>query len=991
MGAIDTALSFVRGGLAAVTGGSTILSDGEEVSKAMPRADQFPPPVEAPKAMFYDPFALIDQMGYKERPSAITYYTLESMAMRDAVIAAIIQTRVNQLAAFAHKQRTPYDMGFRIKLRGSKRRPTRAEQKEIEKFENLVLNTGVVDEPGERDNFETFLRKTARDSLVLDQFCAEVIPNRRGKPAAFIAVDASTIRLAEDWALQPDAKKLDDKVAYVQIYDGTVVSEFTRSEMIFGVRNPRTSIRQNGYGFCLHPSSRVQTTEGPRRIADLSGRDFSVLIGGVAHRARAFVTGERQVFRTRFADGREILTSPDHNVRVFDETGALAWRRVADLRAGDTVACDITPVTGGKQPAPFKYTPEGNARSLPWEIGEPSAALWELLGWLAGDGNYRVRGRGDGPRSAYGRCFSLFYAKYTDAWGKHVDEEPICDRHRMTLEQLGLPAPKYARPDGVEVKFNHEGFGRWFERCGGGEQRVPEAVFGLPMESRAAYLRGLFSADGMRSKNDHVSLGCTDPDLLADAQRLLWSLGIRSRIWSGWANRDLGFGLKPYRIGRLDVYDTDLFDECVGFIQAYKCPVVGAPERQGTRADVVCASFARRFALRVQDSVPLEDRRRIRGLLEATPRWGVTRRWIRSRLPEGAQEFDDLRWHHGMVASVEDTGATIEMLDVEVFSSEHAFVVDGVIVHNSELEMLITTITAHLWAEEYNRRFFSSGSSIKGVLNIKGFVPDEQLKAFRRAWYSMVSGVSNAFRTPILNGEDVQWISMHQNNKDMEFSNWVDYLIKVACSVFQISPDEVGFEIRGSGAGGGGPMFESNNESRLRASRDKGLRPLIRAFFGWMNQGIIWPLDPDFEIAAAGIDSKSEEQRMELATKAVHTYMTVDEIRADHDLPAMPDEKGDVVLDPTWLQFAQAKDMPPPGEGPPGGPDGGAPPPGGDGGLQVPDEEDDPEVPPELPDDDGDGADLDVPDADMGEPLDGKSEDAPRSRGSTARRFVVEI
>ncbi|MFO7970338.1 MAG: hypothetical protein R6U40_01155, partial [Desulfobacterales bacterium] len=38
----------------------------------------------------------------------------------------------------------------------------------------------------------------------------------------------------------------------------------------------------------------------------------------------------------------------------------------------------------------------------------------------------------------------------------------------------------------------------------------------------------------------------------------------------------------------------------------------------------------------------------------------------------------------------------------------------------SELEMLIPTVTSLLWGFEYNQRFFSQGSTPKGVINFKG-------------------------------------------------------------------------------------------------------------------------------------------------------------------------------------------------------------------------------------------------------------------------------
>ena len=71
----------------------------------------------------------------------------------------------------------------------------------------------------------------------------------------------------------------------------------------------------------------------------------------------------------------------------------------------------------------------------------------------------------------------------------------------------------------------------------------------------------------------------------------------------------------------------------------------------------------------------------------------------------------------------------------------------------SEVEQLIQTITAILFASEYNRRFFSSGSSPKGVLNVKANMNQVQMDGFKKAWLAQLSGISGSWRTPIVAAE----------------------------------------------------------------------------------------------------------------------------------------------------------------------------------------------------------------------------------------------
>ena len=221
-----------------------------------------------------------------------------------------------------------------------------------------------------------------------------------------------------------------------------------------------------------------------------------------------------------------------------------------------------------------------------------------------------------------------------------------------------------------------------------------------------------------------------------------------------------------------------------------------------------------------------------------------------------------------------------------------------------EIETLVREITGFLWGIDYNRRFFSNGSSTKGILNFKGTIPDRHLQAFRRQWYSMIQGVENAWRTPITNADDLQWINMQMSNKDMEFSSWIDFLIKIVCARYKIAPEVVNFSYGNSGqsqAMGTAPI-----EEKLKASKDLGLRPLVYWFFQQLNKNWIQRLDPDYEVVPVGFDAKGIDAETDLLQKQTKVYLTVDEAREVVGLKPLPDKKGDLILDPTWLQYFQS-------------------------------------------------------------------------------------
>jgi len=469
--------------------GSGAISQAEQFAKALNRKDSVGDGVEGdsttgkdqdpvveltekdPEALFWDPFAIIEQLGYKERPSAITYGTLAAMVWKVPLIQGILMTRLSQISVFARVQKDMFQTGFRVRSRDHSTKPSPADRKFIRQCEEMLLNTGVSSNPLGRDSLEAFLKKFARDSLTYDQGCFEVVRNKKGQPAQFFAVDAATIRLADTPKTFYDEN---DRYAVrtVQIYDNMVVNEWDHESMAFCVRNPSTSIRNYGYGV-------------------------------------------------------------------------------------------------------------------------------------------------------------------------------------------------------------------------------------------------------------------------------------------------------------------------------------------------------------------------------------------------------------------------------------------------SEMEMLVSAITSYLWAFEYNSRFFSQGSVAKGLLNIKGPINQKQLRAFRRQWYQMVSGIENAWRSPVLNSDDVQWLSMQQSNRDMEFSAFMDFLIKVICGVFLLDPIEVNFKY--GNAGQQRTMFEAANKQKLMESKDKGLKPILRFIARNLTNYIIRPINPDFEFEFVGLEAITQDDLAKLNQGRAKITHTMNELRAEYDLP--PDEYGDIILDPVYLQYRMAKEM----------------------------------------------------------------------------------
>jgi hypothetical protein len=231
----------------------------------------------------------------------------------------------------------------------------------------------------------------------------------------------------------------------------------------------------------------------------------------------------------------------------------------------------------------------------------------------------------------------------------------------------------------------------------------------------------------------------------------------------------------------------------------------------------------------------------------------------------------------------------------------------------SELEILIKQVTAHLWAEDYNSRYFSQGGTTKGILNLKGQnISKTQLDAFRRQWTAQLTGLTGAWKTPVVSVDGLEYINVSQSNREMEYEMWMNYLINMVSAVYQIDPSEINFPNRGGAGGKGGGLGDGGIEDRLENSRDKGLRPLLRFIESSINRHIIRRFSNKFKFTFIGLDPESENDGLASIDKSVRSFRTIDEVRAEKGLKPL-EQGGDIVLDPTYtnylLQLQQQQQM----------------------------------------------------------------------------------
>ncbi len=274
---------------------------------------------------------------------------------------------------------------------------------------------------------------------------------------------------------------------------------------------------------CLTADSWIQTSEGPRQIAELVGKPFETLAEGKIWPSDAhgfFSQGVKPTMRLHTSEGYTLRGTPDHRIRKITRRTRWScewgWAQIDALQAGDEVLL------------------HDHRSQAQWGAVEASAAddaEGYLLGLLVGDGTLKsdkallcawpgqktVNGADERPGvrgvmdAAYTAALSLPHRSDFTGWL----EVPERGEYRLSL--------------GVLKSLAHD------MGLSPGHKTITPTMERRSSTFHCAFLRGLFDADGSvqghQTKGVSVRLAQSDLDILTAAQRMLLRLGIASTLY----------------------------------------------------------------------------------------------------------------------------------------------------------------------------------------------------------------------------------------------------------------------------------------------------------------------------------------------------------------------------------------------------------------------------------------------------------------------------
>lgn len=238
----------------------------EEIMKANLYLGEITPNSGRIQSVFFDPNDLSGNgKGFKDSKGILSFEILRRMG-NIHIIRSIVNTRIEQIQNFLHFSEDDQKEGFTIRkktslFKESKKEISSAEKKKIEEIVEFLMNSGFNEKWDNIDDFQTFVRKIAFDSLTLDQLAFEVVRDKGWNIKKYRAVDASLIRFLD--SVDPKQREqLEDYrfkgylPRFCMTWDDQILINPTTKEPIlyypwelgFGIRNKSSDIRKNGYG-----------------------------------------------------------------------------------------------------------------------------------------------------------------------------------------------------------------------------------------------------------------------------------------------------------------------------------------------------------------------------------------------------------------------------------------------------------------------------------------------------------------------------------------------------------------------------------------------------------------------------------------------------------------------------------------------------------------------------------------------------------------------
>jgi hypothetical protein len=230
----------------------------------------------------------------------------------------------------------------------------------------------------------------------------------------------------------------------------------------------------------------------------------------------------------------------------------------------------------------------------------------------------------------------------------------------------------------------------------------------------------------------------------------------------------------------------------------------------------------------------------------------------------------------------------------------------------SPIERVISAVTTHMNLTAHTKMYFINGRATRNIMVFNSDnLQQQDLEMIKNQMQAHINSVNAAWRMPVFGLKDKETINVvpiDQGNRDMEFQYLADLNKRMLFAAYQMSPDEVAALAYLSRGTNSQSLSESNNEYKLIANRDIGLRPLLLSIEYFINERLMPLIDPELQkiirVDLAGMDADTPEKEATRLQQDSALYLTMDGIMERVEMGSVP-LAGKIPLNPAYLQVLE--------------------------------------------------------------------------------------
>jgi hypothetical protein len=230
----------------------------------------------------------------------------------------------------------------------------------------------------------------------------------------------------------------------------------------------------------------------------------------------------------------------------------------------------------------------------------------------------------------------------------------------------------------------------------------------------------------------------------------------------------------------------------------------------------------------------------------------------------------------------------------------------------SPVERILSAVTTHINLTSHNKMYFVNGRAARNVMIFKSNdLSKQDIDNIKLQMQAHINSVNSAWRVPVfgMGVDDALEIQpLDGGNRDMEFQYLADLNKRMIFAAYQMSPDEVAALSYLSRGTNSQSLSESNNEWKLMAARDIGLRPLLMLYEDFFNERLLPKINEQWSkylrIDLEGLDADSPEKEATRLQQDQALYLSMNDIMERVEKDAVP-LAGQFPMNPAYLQVLE--------------------------------------------------------------------------------------